>query len=355
MPSPSTPRTDGGQAYLLRQWQRRGLLACLLWPLAALLGALVAVRRWLYQRGWLASERVPAVVLVVGNVVAGGAGKTPTVLAVVDHLRRQGLAVGVVSRGHGRQTQDCREVRPDSLAPEVGDEPLLVQRRTGVPVFVARRRAQAARALLAAYPATRVIVCDDGLQHLALQRDIELCVFDDRGVGNGWLQPAGPLREPWPRAVDLVLHTGAQPAFAGFRARRHLADHAVNALGERRPLEAFQAQAVHALAGIAQPERFFTMLKQAGLVLASRTPLPDHHDFSQGLPEPGAPGALWLCTEKDAHKLWPHWPQAWAVPLVFEPEPAFWAALQVRLDAALSSRPPASHSPSPISHGQQTS
>lgn len=349
------PGSDQGQAFLLRQWQRRGPWAALLWPLSALLGGLVAWRRWLYRQGWLRSERVPAVVLVVGNVVAGGAGKTPTVLALVEHLRRQGLAVGVVSRGHGRRTVDCREVRHDSLATEVGDEPLLIQRRTGAPVFVARRRVEAAQALLAAYPETRVIVCDDGLQHLALQRDIELCVFDDRGAGNGWLQPAGPLREPWPRPVDLVLHTGDQPAFGGYRAQRRLASHAVNRLGEQRPLTSLLGHPLHALAGISQPQRFFDMLRAAGLPLARCTALPDHHDFGQGLPPAGPADELWLCTEKDAHKLWPHWPQAWAVPLLFEPEPSFWADLQHRLDAALSSRPPASPSPSPIPHGQQTS
>ncbi|MDD0837178.1 tetraacyldisaccharide 4'-kinase [Curvibacter sp. HBC61] len=349
------PPSDHGQAFLLRQWQRRGWVPRLLWPVSAVLGGLVALRRGLYRRGWLRSERVPAVVLVVGNVVAGGAGKTPTVLAVVERLRQQGLAVGVVSRGHGRHTRDCREVQAHSLATEVGDEPLLIQRRTGAPVFVARRRAEAARALLAAYPATRVIVCDDGLQHLALQRDIELCVFDDRGVGNGWLQPAGPLREAWPRPVDLVLHTGEQPAFAGYRAQRRLAAQAVNRLGEQRPLASLRGHPLHALAGIAQPNRFFDMLRAAGLPLARCTALPDHHDFGQGLPPAGAPEELWLCTEKDAHKLWPHWPQAWAVPLVFEPEPAFWADLQPRLAAALSSLPPAPPSPSPTPHGQQTS
>jgi len=137
---------------LLQAWQQRGPLAWALWPVSLLLEALVACRRSAYRRGWLTSHRVPAVVIVVGNVVAGGAGKTPTVLALVAWLQQRGLKVGVVSRGHGRQTDDCRAVTTTSQAHEVGDEPLLIQRRSGAPVFVARQRVQAAQALLHAHP-----------------------------------------------------------------------------------------------------------------------------------------------------------------------------------------------------------
>ncbi|RUP25737.1 MAG: tetraacyldisaccharide 4'-kinase [Curvibacter sp.] len=323
---------------LLQAWQRRGPLAWALWPVSLVLGALVALRRIGYRQGWFASHRVPAVVIVVGNVVAGGAGKTPTVLALVQWLQQRGLSVGVISRGHGRQTHDCREVTADSQAHEVGDEPLLIQRRSGVAVFVARQRVLAAQALLSRHPDTEVIVCDDGLQHLALQRDIELCVFDDRGVGNGFLQPAGPLREPWPRPVDLVLHTGDHPAFAGYRAHRQLALVAHNGHGETCALDALRARSWHALAGIAHPERFFEMLRGLGLDVQQTTALPDHHDFRVGLPHRPA-GLGLICTEKDAHKLWALHPEAWALPLLFEPEPAFWADLRQRLDAALSSRP----------------
>lgn len=333
-----TRSSTGLSTRLLQAWQHRGPVAWALWPVSLVLGALVALRRSGYRRGWLASQRVPAVVIVVGNVVAGGAGKTPTVLALVQWLRQRGLAVGVVSRGHGRQTDDCREVTASSQAHEVGDEPLLIQRRSGAPVFVARQRAQAAQALLSQHPATQVIVCDDGLQHLALQRDIELCVFDDRGVGNGFLQPAGPLREPWPRPVDLVLHTGEHPAFAGYRAHRQLASVAHNGRGETCPVEVLRQRAWHAMAGIAHPERFFGMLQDLGFDVQQTTALPDHHDFRHGVP-PSAAGLGLICTEKDAHKLWAIQPDAWALPLQFEPEPAFWVDLQQRLEAALSSRP----------------
>ena len=165
--------------------------------------------------------------------------ETSTTIALAQHLKARGLQVGVVSRGHGRSGQDVRAVLPSDDAEQVGDEPLLMARATAVPVFVAPRRWDAASALLAAHPQTDIILCDDGLQHYALRRDLEVCVFDDRGLGNGWLLPSGPLREPWPRKplarvgqTDerlLVLHTGATPAFDGFRAKRTLASHAIAA------------------------------------------------------------------------------------------------------------------------------
>ena len=331
------------QSALLRAWTHIGLLACLLWPLSLLYGAVAGLRRGLYRCGVLKSQRVPAMVLVVGNVVAGGAGKTPVVMALVRHLQAQGWQVGVVSRGYGRQTQDCREVRADSLVCDVGDEPALIQRVLNAPVFVASKRFDAASALLASYPSTQLIVCDDGLQHHALARDVEVCVFDDRGTGNGLLLPAGPLREPWPRTVDLVLHTGAHPAFAGFAAQRALASHALRADGSRVALASLcgpHAPPLLALAAIAQPEAFFAMLRAQGLVLAQTLALPDHYDFDS-FSRTSNKGYTLICTEKDAVKLWRAEPQALAVPLLFQPEPAFLAALdallQARREAKLSS------------------
>jgi len=200
---------------LQRAWLRRGALACVLWPLSLLFGVVTAARRWAYRSGLLKTNRLPVPVVVVGNVIAGGSGKTPVVMALLEHLRARGIAAGVVSRGYGRESRECREVRFDSAPGEVGDEPLLVVRRCAVPFFVAASRAQAARALLAAYPRTQVIVSDDGLQHYALDREIEICVFDERGTGNGWLLPAGPLREPARRLdrVDaIVLNVAAAVA-----------------------------------------------------------------------------------------------------------------------------------------------
>lgn len=321
------------RAALQRAWLRRGLLAWLLLPLSLLFGALAALRRALYGAGILPSTRMPVPVVIVGNVVAGGAGKTPVVIAVLEHLRARGLSAGLVSRGYGRSGADCREVLAESDAALVGDEPLLVRQRTGVPVFVAPSRAQAASALLAAHPATQVLVSDDGLQHLALQRDIELCVFDERGAGNGWLLPAGPLREPWPRRVDLVLRPAGLPEIAGHTVRRALAGHAVRADGKRIALAQLRGQRVAAVAGIANPQVFFRMLADAGLDLVACQALPDHHGFDQAPALP--PDAAVLCTEKDAVKLWRLRPDAWAVPLQLEIEPAFWHALDRLLDAKL--------------------
>jgi tetraacyldisaccharide 4'-kinase len=301
-----------------------------------LMGFLVRLRQGLYMTGMLQRHSVPVPVIVVGNVVAGGAGKTPVVMAVVRHLQARGLRPGVISRGYGRRTQDCREARADSPAHEVGDEPALIKRTTTAPVFVARQRKDAALALLAQYPDTNVLVCDDGLQHYALARDIEVCVFDDRGVGNGFLLPAGPLREPWPRLVDLVLHTGAHPAFTGFTAHRALAAYALRVDGSRVELTALAAsgQALLALAAIARPQAFFTMLEAQGLVLEQIQALSDHYDFDSWLRPLNKPYTL-ICTEKDAVKLWDKHPDALAVPLVFTPEPAFLAGLDDLLDPLL--------------------
>ncbi|BDT68371.1 tetraacyldisaccharide 4'-kinase [Comamonadaceae bacterium OS-1] len=320
---------------LLRIWQRRGWQAWLLWPLSLLYGLLAGLRRLLYRFGLKKSGRVPVPVVVVGNVVAGGSGKTPVVMALVQHWTARGVRVGVVSRGYGRSSTDCREVHPDSLPADVGDEPALIQRSCQVPVFVARQRLQAAQALLAAYPATQLIVCDDGLQHHALRRDLEICIFDDRGVGNGFLLPAGPLRETWPRPVDLVLHSGAHPAFAGWRAQRRLADYAVRLDGSRVPLASLRGTPVLAVAAIAQPESFFSMLRASGLSLAETRALPDHYNFDSWSRSPDQHKIV-ICTEKDAVKLWQHQSDVLAIPLVLAIDAGFWAALDQRVDPWLS-------------------
>ena len=348
---------------LQQAWLRRGPLACLLWPLSLVYGLVIALRRGLYQRGWLASDSAPVPVLVVGNLVAGGAGKTPLVMALVRHLQARGRQPGVVSRGYGRQSEHCLEVLPHMPVSLCGDEPLLILQSTGAPVFVARRRIDALGALLAAHPQTDLVICDDGLQHYALRRDLNIAVFDDRGIGNGWLLPAGPLREAWsqtsqtappagPRAVapvNLLLHTGLQPAFAGFESSRALAHEAIAADGTRVPLDDLRGEPLMAVAAIANPEAFFAMLRQRGLTLASTVALPDHDRFD------GEP--FWdkrqrlLCTEKDAVKLFKRYPDAGlrllAVPLVFLPEPGFLQALDEALGPLLS--------PLPSTHGHQTS
>jgi len=306
---------------LQRAWLHRGPLACVLWPLSLVFGVVVALRRIAYRTGVFKSEHVAATVIVVGNVVAGGSGKTPVVAAIAGHLKSRGLRVGIVSRGYGRSANDCREVTAQSSAADSGDEPLLLARSCNVPVFVANARIEAARALLRTYPETQVIVSDDGLQHYAMARDVEICVFDGRKVGNGWLLPAGPLRESWPRKVDFVLGPG------GFDARRKLADHVVRADGTQVPLDQLRGQPLIAVAGIAKPQVFFDMLREQGLDIARAVALPDHHDFATA---PDVRGDI-VCTEKDAVKLWRTMPGAWAVPLEVELPGAFWNALDAKL------------------------
>lgn len=309
---------------LQRAWLRRGPLACALWPLSLVFGAVAAMRRSAYRAGILKTVRAGVPVVVIGNVVAGGSGKTPVVAAVVEHLKARGFRVGIVSRGYGRRTQDCREVTPTSDARDAGDEPLLLARACKVPVFVAAARIEAAKALLRAHPQTQVIVSDDGLQHYALARDVEICVFDDRGVGNGWLLPAGPLRESWPRTVDIVAGPG------GHAVVRKLAEQAVRADGTRVSLDQLRGQGLVAVAGIAKPQAFFDMLRAAGLDIESAIALPDHHDFAQPLQVRGEI----VCTEKDAVKLWRTRPGAWAVPLEVTIAPGFWVALDAKLSSA---------------------
>lgn len=329
--------------HLPRVWLGRGPVAWALWPVSLVYGGLIALRRSAYAMGLFKAQRVPALVIVVGNVVAGGAGKTPVTIALAKHLLVRGFKVGVISRGHGRQTRDTRDVTSKSKPLDVGDEPLLIQQATGVPVWVGRARADAAMGLLQAHPEVQILLCDDGLQHLALARDIEICVMDERGIGNGWLLPAGPLRETWPRPVDAVLHSGSEVAAlsaGAFHAPRQLADHGLTADGQRIPLQSLttgNAPPLHAVAGLARPEAFFEMLRQSGLPLASTTALPDHHDYRDW---PAQPEKTWLCTEKDAAKLWAHEPGALAVPLVVTPVSGFWDMLDTRIDKLLKRQIP---------------
>jgi tetraacyldisaccharide 4'-kinase len=326
------------QQILLAAWRTRGPLAWLLWPVSALYGGAVAARRAGYRSGVLGSTRLPVPVIVVGNVVAGGGGKTPVVMALVQHLSARGFRPGVVSRGYGRRDETaCVEVQPDSDPALTGDEPLLIRRRCGVPVTVASGRVAAAQALLAAHPEVDILVCDDGLQHLALQRDIEVCVFDRRGLGNGFLLPAGPLREPWPRPRDaqapvlLALHTAAPGGAHGWGATRALHPIAHRADGSTVALDSLRDQPLHALAGIAEPDAFFDMLRAFGLTLQRTEALPDHYSFDSNK-APFHAGNTVICTEKDATKLWRWCPQALAVRLDFTPDAGFMAALDEAVD-----------------------
>ena len=342
--------------WLARSWRKRAIVACMLWPLSVVYRVLSGFHRGLYRAGVLKIERSTLPVIVVGNVVAGGAGKTPLVIALVQHFKRQGLQVGVVSRGYGRkgrQGKNCLEVLENTPISESGDESALILRAQAAPIFIANKRIHAINALIQKYPSTQVIVSDDALQHYGMARDIEITVFDDRGIGNGWLLPAGPLRQPYTighTGQGLVLHTGQSPAFKGYVSTRRLADYARNADGLQVALSSLKGQAVMALAGIANPEAFFDMLRACGLQLQQTIALPDHFDFS-GYAWPVSTDAVVLCTEKDAVKLFKLPPfkgyNLLAVPLEFSPEPALLAAVDALLAPLLAKT---SELPSPHEH-----
>lgn len=267
-------------------WLPRLTVRCvLLVPLAVLFGCAAIVRRALYRSGVLAAQRLPVPVIVVGNLTIGGSGKTPLVIALVRALREQGWRPGVISRGYGRNNAEPTgsvEVTPESAPANSGDEPLLIARAARVPVFVDADRARAGRTLLAAHPEVNVIISDDGLQHYALARDIEIAVFDDRGAGNGCLLPAGPLREPLSRAATLtalvVNDSGGHAAKNGlhqrfsamhqmtmvpqpcYRLRQHTDTSTLAALAARAP-----RGCIAAVAGIGNPARFFATLRAGGL------------------------------------------------------------------------------------------
>jgi len=314
-------------------WLTKGWLSNVLCPFSWCYRLLVWLRRSLYRWGVFKSEKVNALVIVVGNVVAGGGGKTPLTMAIVAYLKNSGLRVGVISRGFGRTSKNVREVEAKDSPFEVGDEPLMIHLHCQVPVFVALQRLDAAKALLETYPQTDIVVCDDGLQHYALARDIEICAMDARGTGNGRLLPSGPLREPWPRKVDLLIHTGRRALAEGFSSTRQLSDQAINAKGDVISLRSLEKQSLNAVAAIAQPQAFFDMLQAHGLHLDQQWGLPDHDSFEGWTPP--SQDKLLLCTEKDALKLWAICPHAFAVRLQFEPEKSFWLALDQQVIAAL--------------------
>jgi tetraacyldisaccharide 4'-kinase len=332
------------ESTLTRAWLRRGPLALALWPLSLPFRGLAALRRLLFRAGLLASERLPVPVIVVGNIFIGGTGKTPLTIWLVEQLRAAGLKPGVISRGHGGEGDaGPREVLAGSSAREVGDEPLLIAGRTGCPVVVGRRRAAAGRHLLERHPEVDVLVTDDGLQHYALQRDVELVLFDGRGVGNGWTLPAGPLREPPSRRRDFTVVNTPEltpllaAAVGGRPFQMRLAGTWAEPLrdpGRRLPLAELAAtmagKRIAAAAGIGNPGRFFAMLKAAGLQVRELA-LPDHHDFLDD-PFRGLDADLILVTEKDAVKCRQlehlnNDPRLWVVPVTAQIDPALAAQI----------------------------
>jgi len=317
---------------------QRGVLARLLLPVSWLYGAAVAARAALFRHGLKHASRLPVPVVVVGNMVAGGAGKTPTVIALTQLLRSRGFTPGIVSRGYGRPSNEVALVQDSTPASQVGDEPLLMHRRTSAPVAVGADRVGAGLALLRRHPEVDIVISDDGLQHQRLARDAQVIVFDERGVGNGWLLPAGPLREPVtqsapPRSVVLYNTGQATTPWHGHVVARRLAGISLLSdwwAGKPASDSAFaelNGHQVLAAAGVARPQRFFDMLRKAGLSI-DELPLPDHHDFVR-LPWP-ANAVDVIVTEKDAVKLNPEdmgATRVWVATLDFELPPAFASEL----------------------------
>ena len=296
-------------AWIERHWQSVTPVSALLYPVSLLYGAVTSVRR---ATGTTA--RLPVPVVVIGNVTVGGTGKTPLTLWLAEFLRARGRTPGIVSRGYGSRADTPRRVFPDSDPLTCGDEPILLARRSGCEVWIGTDRVAAAQALLAAGSHCDVVLSDDGLQHYALGRDVEICVIDgERGLGNGWLLPAGPLREPVTRlaTVDaLVINGGVALHSSLNRLPGHAARFAMKLEGRefrnlRNPgqsagAESFRGRHVHAIAGIGNPQRFFRHLQGLGLDFAAHA-FPDHYPFSASDLEYAGAEAV-LMTEKDAVK-----------------------------------------------------
>jgi tetraacyldisaccharide 4'-kinase len=302
------------ESRLTQAWLQRGWLARLLWPLSMLFAFATALRRALYAIGLRRVTRLPVPVVVVGNIFVGGTGKTPLTIWLVDALRAAGYVPGVISRGYGAAAKEPRVVILGGEPRLYGDEPLLIAEQARCPVMVGRRRAAAAQALLQIHPEVNVIISDDGLQHYALARDIEIVLSDSRGVGNGWLLPAGPLRESLHRRRDFTVVNlgGGGSVMPGTIAMTVAASDAwqLRDKGRRRTLADFMKSTdedrqwgttrIVAAAGMGNPARFFTMLRNAGLKFIEM-PLPDHYNFSAN-PFAGLDADLILITGKDAVK-----------------------------------------------------
>jgi len=322
--------------WLQRQWFEQRRLSPALWLLLPLSWLFAGLAR--LNRRQAKPVRLPVPVIVVGNITVGGAGKTPLTIWLARQLKEQGWRPGIVSRGYGGENAAPRAVTPSAVPAEVGDEPILLARRSGVPVWVGRDRAVAGQALLAAQPEVNIILCDDGLQHYRLGRDVELAVFDGRGAGNGWRLPVGPLREPLSRlaAVDAVICNGLPdarlPAEVPSFAMRLLPGHFYRLDEPQRSCEAaaLAGKRLYALAGIGDPGRFFRTLEGLGLACEAH-PFPDHHAYVASDLAFAKDGIL-LMTEKDAVKCAGLTAgETWVLPVEAELSPALIEHIQEKL------------------------
>jgi len=302
-----------GHRIVRRAWQRRGLLACLLYPLHLLHRIVRGFRALAWRLGFAKPVKLPVPVVVIGNLRVGGTGKTPLVIEIVRALRARGWAPGVISRGYGGRSQQPTLVNPGSDAAQCGDEPLLIRQLTGCPVAVGHDRVAAARLLLSLHASCNVLIADDGLQHRRLARDLEIVLLDEAGIGNGWLLPAGPLRDPPERLrrVDAVVLHGLVPPVRiyspFYRMQTSLEEATCIASPARRMSLSEMAREqsagklrVLALCAIGNPERFFAQLRELGLRFDALA-LPDHDRIAARMIPPGRYERV-LMTEKDAVK-----------------------------------------------------
>ncbi len=307
--------------------------------LSALYGAVVKLRRAAYRRGWLRTQRVNAPVVVVGNLVAGGSGKTPFAIALVEHLCARGWSPGVVSRGYGRRSRGQVEVDANTPPEQGGDEPALIARRTGVPVVVDADRVAAARRVIEL--GADIVVADDGLQHHRLHRDFEIEVVEaGRHYGNSRLLPAGPLREPRREDADLRVENGddglsaesSDPRFRLVGTTLYAKD------GRAEPLASWRGRRVHGVAGIGHPRRFFDSLREAGLDVAEHA-FGDHHDYDEDELHFAERLAV-VMTEKDWVKCAAIAPaNAWYLPVNAECSEGLFEMFDEKLAAKLGKQP----------------
>ncbi len=310
----------------MKFWYRRGVPAWLLWPASLAFALVVRARRLLYAVRLLRSRHPGIPVIVVGNIVAGGSGKTPLVIWIAEFLKSKGCSPAIVSRGYGgRGGPAPRAATIASAAEDVGDEPILLARRSGCPVWVGADRLAVIAALRAQHPDVDVVILDDGLQHYRLRRDLEIAVVDRRGLGNGFLFPAGPLREPRARlrSVDAVVAHGAaglKNAFAMVLEGEVF--HRMTDARDRRRAADFAGRRVHAVAGIGDPNRFFLHLMKLGLKPVPH-PFPDHHPFKPAdLDFAGDEPVLMRDTAALKWRGAPR-PQWWVLPVSARLDPAF--------------------------------
>lgn len=315
-------------SWLIKQWYDNPSPSLILRLISLLYRLIIRLRLMFYRFGIFKQTRLPVPVIVVGNVTVGGTGKTPLVIYIAQALIALGYRPAVISRGYGRARHTPMRVKKNMSAAQVGDEPLMMSAHLPCPIWVGARRIETAKRLLSATPQVDVILCDDGLQHYALARDIEVLVFDaERGIGNGYLLPAGPLREPVSRiqSADFAVINGKPTKPWGWlkqiaQVQMHFQLGKLAAVNDKvvkqksKMLSSLKGKKVHVVAGIGNPDRFFKALRAQGLIVQPHA-FQDHHDY-QVQDFDDMQDAPIIMTEKDAVKCREfHLAQAWFVPI----------------------------------------